>query len=296
MLGDSTAAGQGCGGPGRPRGAARLGARGGGRAAGGSAERGAAGARSDDLERQVSLLLADPARTPDVCVIMIGANDVTHRMPATQSVRCLTTAVRRLRTAGRRWSWDLPGPGHDRTGLPAAAVAGPAGEQAAGGGADDRLGGAGRAHGVAGRPAGPGVRGEPARAVRSRQLPPLRRGVRHGGDGGAAHPVRGAGPVAGVGPAGQLAPRGHPPGGQGGFPGGPRSRYGGHGGPRPVGPPQAPQAAAPARLHRGGTGGAASPPGHGARAHIGLRGPGGPGRPGAEQALRKESRITRPAG
>ncbi len=58
------------------------------------------GARSDDLERQVSLLLADPARTPDVCVIMIGANDVTHRMPATQSVRCLTTAVRRLRTAG----------------------------------------------------------------------------------------------------------------------------------------------------------------------------------------------------
>ncbi|NEE18049.1 SGNH/GDSL hydrolase family protein, partial [Streptomyces sp. SID7499] len=58
------------------------------------------GARSDDLERQVSLLLADPARVPDVCVIMIGANDVTHRMPATQSVRCLTTAVRRLRTAG----------------------------------------------------------------------------------------------------------------------------------------------------------------------------------------------------
>ncbi|MFJ2897637.1 SGNH/GDSL hydrolase family protein [Streptomyces sp. NPDC087218] len=58
------------------------------------------GARSDDLERQVSLLLADTSRTPDVCVIMIGANDVTHRIPATQSVRCLTTAVRRLRTAG----------------------------------------------------------------------------------------------------------------------------------------------------------------------------------------------------
>ncbi|GGV93075.1 lipase [Streptomyces gelaticus] len=58
------------------------------------------GARSDDLERQVSLLLADTSRTPDVCVIMIGANDVTHRIPATQSVRCLATAVRRLRTAG----------------------------------------------------------------------------------------------------------------------------------------------------------------------------------------------------
>ncbi|MFF9349595.1 SGNH/GDSL hydrolase family protein [Streptomyces sp. NPDC014734] len=58
------------------------------------------GARSDDLERQVSLLLADPSAAPDVCVIMIGANDVTHRIPATHSVRCLTTAVRRLRTAG----------------------------------------------------------------------------------------------------------------------------------------------------------------------------------------------------
>lgn len=58
------------------------------------------GARSDDLERQVSLLLSDPSGVPDICVIMIGANDVTHRMPATESVRCLTTAVRRLRTAG----------------------------------------------------------------------------------------------------------------------------------------------------------------------------------------------------
>jgi hypothetical protein len=31
---------------------------------------------------------------------MIGANDVTHRMPPTQSVRRLSAAVRRLRTAG----------------------------------------------------------------------------------------------------------------------------------------------------------------------------------------------------
>ncbi|MET9952202.1 SGNH/GDSL hydrolase family protein [Streptomyces sp. NPDC006339] len=58
------------------------------------------GARSDDLERQVSLLLASPSGAPDVAVIMIGANDVTHRMPPTQSVRCLAAAVRRLRTAG----------------------------------------------------------------------------------------------------------------------------------------------------------------------------------------------------
>ncbi|MFG2880290.1 SGNH/GDSL hydrolase family protein [Streptomyces sp. NPDC048337] len=59
------------------------------------------GAMSDDLDRQVGLLLdGDGARVPDVCVIMIGANDVTRRMPPTQSVRLLTAAVRRLRLAG----------------------------------------------------------------------------------------------------------------------------------------------------------------------------------------------------
>ncbi|GHJ39598.1 SGNH/GDSL hydrolase family protein [Streptomyces sp. TS71-3] len=58
------------------------------------------GARSDDLERQVTQILSDPAWVPDVCVVMIGANDVTHRMPPTHSVRCLSAAVRRLRTAG----------------------------------------------------------------------------------------------------------------------------------------------------------------------------------------------------
>ncbi|RSS60603.1 SGNH/GDSL hydrolase family protein, partial [Streptomyces sp. WAC06614] len=58
------------------------------------------GAMSDDLDRQVSLLLDHGAPPPDVCVIMIGANDVTRRMPPTQSVRLLTAAVRRLRLAG----------------------------------------------------------------------------------------------------------------------------------------------------------------------------------------------------
>ncbi|MBO0517159.1 SGNH/GDSL hydrolase family protein, partial [Streptomyces beijiangensis] len=58
------------------------------------------GAMSDDLDRQVTVLLADQVRMPEVCVIMIGANDVTHRLPPTQSVRHLATAVRRLRTAG----------------------------------------------------------------------------------------------------------------------------------------------------------------------------------------------------
>ncbi|MFH9983688.1 SGNH/GDSL hydrolase family protein [Streptomyces sp. NPDC017179] len=58
------------------------------------------GARSDDLDRQVALVLGEPERMPDICVIMVGANDVTHRMPPTRSVRHLSAAVRRLRTAG----------------------------------------------------------------------------------------------------------------------------------------------------------------------------------------------------
>jgi hypothetical protein len=48
----------------------------------------------------VTQILSDPAWVPDLCVVMIGANDVTHRMPPTRSVRCLSAAVRRLRTAG----------------------------------------------------------------------------------------------------------------------------------------------------------------------------------------------------
>ncbi|NNG87976.1 SGNH/GDSL hydrolase family protein [Streptomyces sp. NHF165] len=59
------------------------------------------GAQSDDLERQVTLLLGEqpPGEAPDVCVVMIGANDVTHRMPPARSVRHLSDAVARLRTA-----------------------------------------------------------------------------------------------------------------------------------------------------------------------------------------------------
>ncbi|MDL5201992.1 SGNH/GDSL hydrolase family protein [Streptomyces sp. ALI-76-A] len=101
MLGDSTAAGQGVHRAGQTPGALLAS----GLAA--VAERpvelrnvALTGATSDDLDRQVALTLSDPARVPDICVIMIGANDVTHRMPATRSVRHLSTAVRRLRTAG----------------------------------------------------------------------------------------------------------------------------------------------------------------------------------------------------
>jgi lysophospholipase L1-like esterase len=58
------------------------------------------GAKSDDLDRQVSLLLDSSAPPPNVAVIMIGANDVTRRMPLATSVRLLSDAVRRLRAAG----------------------------------------------------------------------------------------------------------------------------------------------------------------------------------------------------
>ncbi len=57
----------------------------------------AVGAQSSQLDRQVSrALLSDP----DVAVILIGANDVTHAVLPATSVRHLSEAVRRLRAAG----------------------------------------------------------------------------------------------------------------------------------------------------------------------------------------------------
>lgn len=56
------------------------------------------GARSPDLQEQVAQAL-DRAR-PDVAVILIGANDVTHRLDRTVAVRHLAEAVRVLRSAG----------------------------------------------------------------------------------------------------------------------------------------------------------------------------------------------------
>ncbi len=51
------------------------------------------GAQSSALARQVELVLAD---RPDLVVIMIGANDVTHRVRASESVRHLTAALNTL--------------------------------------------------------------------------------------------------------------------------------------------------------------------------------------------------------
>ncbi|WP_131737200.1 SGNH/GDSL hydrolase family protein [Actinomadura roseirufa] len=55
------------------------------------------GARSDELADQAGRALR---LRPDVAVIMIGANDVTGRVPAAVSVRHLADAVGRLRAGG----------------------------------------------------------------------------------------------------------------------------------------------------------------------------------------------------
>jgi lysophospholipase L1-like esterase len=55
------------------------------------------GAQSSDLAGQIDLAL--PGR-PDLAVILVGANDVTHRVRPSQSVRYLADSVRRLREAG----------------------------------------------------------------------------------------------------------------------------------------------------------------------------------------------------
>ncbi len=56
------------------------------------------GAESRHLEDQVDHVLNPTA--PDVAVIMIGANDVTHQVKPQAAVRLLDQAVRRLRAAG----------------------------------------------------------------------------------------------------------------------------------------------------------------------------------------------------
>jgi lysophospholipase L1-like esterase len=57
----------------------------------------ATGARSSDLEVQVSRALR---RRVDLAVVIIGANDVTHRVPVAAACHDLSRAVRRLRAAG----------------------------------------------------------------------------------------------------------------------------------------------------------------------------------------------------
>jgi lysophospholipase L1-like esterase len=57
------------------------------------------GAQSRHLDQQVDRALENP---PDVTVIIIGANDVTHAAPPGDAIRFLTEAVRRLQEAGSK--------------------------------------------------------------------------------------------------------------------------------------------------------------------------------------------------
>lgn len=57
------------------------------------------GAQTSDLDRQIDEALASVPK-PDAAVVMIGANDVTHRVLPSVSVRLLSLAVRRLRETG----------------------------------------------------------------------------------------------------------------------------------------------------------------------------------------------------
>ena len=57
------------------------------------------GAQSGDLERQLANGL-DRVEQPDVALILVGANDITHRIDRSTSVRHLEQVVRRLRTMG----------------------------------------------------------------------------------------------------------------------------------------------------------------------------------------------------
>ena len=57
------------------------------------------GAESADLERQLASAL-DLVEAPDLVLVMVGANDVTHRVDRAVAVRHLETTVRRARAAG----------------------------------------------------------------------------------------------------------------------------------------------------------------------------------------------------
>lgn len=98
LLGDSSATGLGVGHPNQTPGAML---------AAGLADRAdrpvrlvctaAIGAQSSDLSDQVDIV---ETAAPDVAVIMIGANDVTHRVKPPTAVRHLDHVVRRLRDGG----------------------------------------------------------------------------------------------------------------------------------------------------------------------------------------------------
>ena len=124
-------------------------------------------------------------------VIMIGANDVTHRIDKSVAVRHLETVVAACATPAPRSS-SAPAP----TSAPSSRSPSRCGCSARrwsprpGRGPDRRRRRGRRAHRLARRPARPGVRRAPARDVQRRPLPPLPRRLRPGRRGAAAQRLR----------------------------------------------------------------------------------------------------------
>ena len=165
---------------------------------GGAAQRGAARRPlATTWTRQVDGLLRSPAPAPDVCVIMIGANDVTQRMPPTESV---ATSPRRCDGCGggrRGGGGHLPRPGHDRAGRASRCAGWPAApsRQLAAAQTIAVVEQGGRTVSL-GDLLGPRVRGEPARDVRRRTTTTRRRGATRPRPWRCCRRWRGAGPVA----------------------------------------------------------------------------------------------------
>ena len=170
------------------------------------------GARSSDLAGQVDRAL--PIE-PDVAVILIGANDVTHRPARAQSVRAplrgRTPAPRRRRRGPGR---HLPRPRHDQADRAAAQAGRPHLVAPAGRRADDRRRRGRRPDRLARLDPRAGVRRRPGAAVRARPVPPLGRGLPLAGrraaavDAGRARPgPRRGGGARGVPRRGRAADR-----------------------------------------------------------------------------------------
>ena len=132
------------------------------------------GAESSGLELQLANALDQVAR-PHVAVIMVGANDVTHRIDKAIAVRHLETTVRRLRERWAPRSSSAPAP----TSAPSSPIPQPLRligrrwSPRPGRRPDRRRRRGRRSHGVARRPARTRVRRAPARDVQRRPVPPL---------------------------------------------------------------------------------------------------------------------------
>ncbi len=143
------------------------------------------GSESSMLAAQLATL--DPGYRPDVAVIVVGGNDVTHRVPVAESVRYLAETIAVLRAGGTA---VVVGTCPDLGALrpvpqPLRALGSRASRQLAAG--PGRRGGGGRrARRVAGRRGRAVLHHQPRRDVQPRPVPPQRAGLQADRQGDAA--------------------------------------------------------------------------------------------------------------